>query len=284
MNTVFIHTNNKQGLGAILSHYSFKRASKNPDAFDVRYINTDETHAFQNFHGKKYLRAGREILYDRDDLQSFTLSRFMPPELMQYQGKAVVVDPDIFAFSDVNELFRLDMQGNPIAACRKHDAWDSSMMLLDCAQLRHWKISDILRRLEQKEIDYNDMTQLRKEESILELPRIWNNLDTLTPDTKLIHTTKRLTQPWKTGLKIDFIFYPNSPGEIFGFIPREPLLKLLGRIPTHYQPHPNREIEQFFFGLTKDALRDGAITREYLETEISQKHIRPDILEKIETI
>jgi len=28
-----------------------------------------------------------------DDLQSFTPTRFMPPELMAYQGRAVVIDP-----------------------------------------------------------------------------------------------------------------------------------------------------------------------------------------------
>ena len=39
-----------------------------------------------------------------DDLQSFTPLRFMPPELMGYQGRAVVVDPDVFAVGDVFEL------------------------------------------------------------------------------------------------------------------------------------------------------------------------------------
>ena len=45
----------------------------------------------------------------------------MPPELMGYEGRAVVVDPDVFAVGDVWELLTRDMQGKAIM-CRRRAA------------------------------------------------------------------------------------------------------------------------------------------------------------------
>ena len=96
----------------------------------VRIINVDNLPVFESFAGKTYLRGGKEITYDPQDLQSFTLSRFMPPEEMRFEGRAIVIDPDIFATSDISPLMNLDMEGKAIAACKKGDAWQSSSMLM----------------------------------------------------------------------------------------------------------------------------------------------------------
>ena len=37
---VFVHTNEKQWLGALVAEYSFRRNSLNPDAFEVKFIHT----------------------------------------------------------------------------------------------------------------------------------------------------------------------------------------------------------------------------------------------------
>ena len=42
--------------------------------------------------------------------------RFAPPELMNYQGRSLVVDPDVFCVSNVNELLSRDMQGKALLA------------------------------------------------------------------------------------------------------------------------------------------------------------------------
>ncbi len=275
---VFIHTNNKQLLGAILAKYAIEKTASRPVAIEI--INVDELEIFKKFAGKKYLRAGKIRTYDLADLQSFTLTRFMPPELMGFSGKAVVIDPDIFALVDINELFNMDMRGKAIACCRKNEWWDTSVMLLDCEKLKHWKIKDILGQFADKKLDYADLFALKKEAAesmIIEIPRIWNSLDELTQETKMLHTTNRLTQPWKTGLPIDFII--NKMPKLFGFIPREPIHKFLGKYPTHYQPHPDKTIERFFFGLLRDTVKNGVITRAFVEKEISQGYIRTDALQ-----
>lgn len=282
MQKIFIHTNIKQEFGALLSKFSFKKFLPSSD-IAVEIINIDKLGIFKNFVGKKYKRKGfkRLITFSSDDLQSFTLSRFMPPELMNFSGRALVVDPDVFAVSHISELLSTDMRGRAIMACRKKDAWDTSVMLLDCSQLKHWRIEDMLQRLTSFDLEYTDLMTLEKEKEgeILEIGREWNDLDNLTPRTKIIHITKRLTQPWKTGLPIDFTRNPMP--KIFGLIPREPVHKLLGKYPTHYEPHPNKKIEQFFFKLTREALDAKELSREKIQEEILNGNIREDFFDKL---
>lgn len=268
--------------GAELARFAITRFLPKDTDIEVTFINVDELPVFQSFAGKSYLFAGTERTYNPKDLQSFTLSRFMAPELMNYQGKAVVIDPDIFAVKDISGIFDLDMQGKSIAACNKKDAWDTSFMLMDCAKLTHWKMESILQGLADKKIDYvSDVTSLNREpkESLLSIPRIWNNLDTLTPETLAVHMTNRITQPWSTGLPIDFT--RNKMPKIFGIIPREPVHKLLGKYSTHYQKHPDSRIEELFFTLVKEALAVGGISRELIQSEINKKHVRSDLFQKI---
>jgi len=102
--TVFIHTNDRQMLGALVSQYSMRRNATDPDAFDVHLIVRNDFPWFDEYEGRENLRDGASRVWRNDDLQSFTPLRFMPPELMGYAGRAVVTDPDVFAVGDVMEL------------------------------------------------------------------------------------------------------------------------------------------------------------------------------------
>ncbi len=281
MKTIFIHTNNKQLLGAKLSDYSIRRTLRQPSEYTIQIINVDDLPAFKDFANTSYLRHGHRVTYNPLDLQSFTLTRFLPPELMKYQGQAVVMDPDIFALGDVGALFDLLKPESTVLACPKKNAWDSSVMAMNCEKLPRWNTHQILTDL-RNGVDYADWMTLKNVEGVQSLSRLWNNLDTLTPDTKLIHLTNRLTQPWKTGLPIDF--QRNPLPKLFGFIPREPLYRLMGKMPTTYQAHPDQNIQRWFCRLVKDALHDRAITQTFVESEISKRHVRPDLLEFVETL
>lgn len=276
---VFIHTNNKQLLGARVAKFAIESRLSSYRGVEVHIMNVDEMDIFRNFHGTPYLQTkdGDLCTYDKDDLQSFTLSRFMPPELMGYEGRAIVMDPDIFALTNIEELLAFDLGGAAIAACPKKDAWDTSVMLLDCSALTHWKMSSILDDLREKRLTYKDIMTLADETvPVTPLPRIWNDLDMHTSETKMTHMTNRLTQPWKTELPIDF--RRNAMPRIFGIIPREPILKVLGKYPSHYEKHPNPKIERLFFDLVKAALADGAITMHDIESEIEKGNVRPDLI------
>ena len=101
---VFIHTNRKQMLGAKVAEYALRRNSANTDKFNVHIVCTDDYPWLLEHEGQEYLRDGAQRVWLNNDLQSFTPLRFTPPELMGYQGRAVVIDPDIFAVSDVEFL------------------------------------------------------------------------------------------------------------------------------------------------------------------------------------
>ncbi|GAB6067264.1 hypothetical protein JCM13664_05820 [Methylothermus subterraneus] len=289
---VFIHTNHKQYLGALVAQYSMKRNSAHADRFDVRIIHHKDYPIFREMEGKPFLRDGVKRLWRNEDLQSFTPLRFAPPEIMGYQGRAVVVDPDIFAVGDIWELLSRDMQGHAIL-CRRRTGpkwwldrcYASSVMLLDCQKLTHWRWQEQFRALFEFKLDYMDWIGLRTETASIGLfePE-WNDFDRLTPRTKLLHNTRRLTQPWKTGLPIDW-----TPNERFRLFPPIGWLmrarrRLFGdhALLGTYKRHPDRNQERLFFGLLKECLEQGILTEERLQEEMRQNHIRHDALEVLE--
>ena len=81
--TVFIHTNDKQYVGALVSLHSMRRNSASPEKFDVQLIELkDHMDFFGPYEGRQYMRDGDSRTWLNDDLQSFTPLRFMPPQLM----------------------------------------------------------------------------------------------------------------------------------------------------------------------------------------------------------
>lgn len=275
-NTVFIHTNSKQMLGAIVGRHSLKRNSANPDAFDVKITSQEDFPFFRDFEGKKFLRGGTWRVWENNDLQSFTPVRFCPPELMGYQGRAVVIDPDVFAVGDVNLLFERDMGGKAVCAKPRpghkgHANYiASSVMLMDCAKLTHWNIKQQFASMFEGKLDYEDWIELRNEPegSIGHLESFWNDFDRLAPDTQLIHNTKRRTQPWKTGLPIDYI---NRPPWFLRFLPISGYRK-----NGTYLKHPDPRQEQFFFALVKECVEAGELSEDVLAVEMASNHVRHD--------
>lgn len=273
--TVVIHTNDKQMLGALVSAHSFRRNSRTPDAFDVRIVNAGEFPELQEA-GHSFVRGGHVREWDPADLQSFTPVRFAIPGLLGYQGRALVTDPDVFAVGDVAELFGRNLEGKaiwctPRPGYRKiTDPLATSVMLLDCAKLKHWKFKDQLDALWAHKVDYLDWINLRLEslDTIGLLEPEWNDFDHLTPRTKLLHNTKRRTQPWKTGLPVDFTFKERG---LLNFA-----LPIVRKLAPNYTRHPDQRQEAYFYALLADALDSGAVTSEQVRKEVRLGHVRPD--------
>jgi hypothetical protein len=273
--TVVVHTNDKQMLGALVSAHSFRRNSRTPDAFDVRVVNANEFPELQQ-RGHSLIRGGHVREWDPDDLQSFTPVRFAIPGLLGYQGLAVVTDPDVFAVGDVAELFRRDLQGKAIWCTPRPgyrnitDPLATSVMLLDNSKLEHWRFAEDLKALWDHRVDYLDWINLKREslDTIGLLEPEWNDFDRLTPETKLVHNTKRRTQPWKTGLPIDFTFKERG---LLNFA-----LPIVRRLAPNYTRHPDQRQEAYFYALLADALDSGVVTKEQVAKEVRLGHVRPD--------
>jgi len=84
---VFIHTNHKQRLGALVSRYSLRRNSAHVEKFDIQLIEIRDFPVMQEREGQRYMRDGDMRPWLNNDLQSFTPLRFAPPQLMGYESR-----------------------------------------------------------------------------------------------------------------------------------------------------------------------------------------------------
>jgi len=276
--TVFVHANDRQMLGARISAHSYRRNAREPGSFDVKILDVRD-HPRLLRRGQTILRAGHVRDWDPDDLQSFTPLRFYPPQAMGFEGLAVITDPDIFGVGDVGELFQRDLQGKAIWAVPRpgHNDRDdyiaTSVMLLDCAKLAHWRFDQDLDDLFAHRFDYVDWIELKREDrsTIGLLEPEWNDFDRLTPRTKLLHTTKRRTQPWKTGLPVDYTLRESGWFDALRRIRRQ-----------RYEQHPDRRQEALVYALLAGMVDSREVTKQELVAEMAANHIRHDSMELID--
>ena len=123
--------------------------------------------------------------------------------------------------------------------------------------------------------------------SIGDLEEEWNSFDRLNEQTKLLHSTGRWTQPWKTGLPIDFTpkHPPKALPKKWGIIPRPWIANVKAFLAGKryhpmgfYQKHPDPRQEEFFFQLFNECIAEGVLTEAFIQSEIRKKHIRPDAM------
>ena len=279
---VFIHTNEQQQLGAQVAAHSFRRQSRHPQRFDVRLLRLEDTPHLHGRDGQRYLRSGQMATWHNADLQSFSPLRMMVPQVMRYQGRALVTDPDVFSVGgDVLELLDSDMGGKAVI-CRNlpaekgggAGAWATSVMLLDCAKLAAWRWDEQIDAMFAGRLDYKRWIQLADEppQTIGELPVIWNSFDKLEADTRLLHMTERITQPWKTGLPIDFDMNFQGPaGQMRRWLREHHMLPA-----KRFQPHPDPRQEALFFSLLQECLDEKSVTEDELHQAVAAGHVRPD--------
>lgn len=276
--TVFIQANARQLLGAKVSALSYKKASARPQDFDVKILTIDQYPRLIR-SGQSIRRAGHIRQWDPDDLQSFTPLRFAPPSVMGFAGRAVVTDPDCFAVSEIFDLFEHDMGDKSVMAVRRpghnkrYDYIATSVMLLDCARLTHWQFEEDIDGLFEQRFDYINWIELKREPAgtVGFLPPQWNDFDRLADDTRIVHTTKRKTQPWKSGLPVDYTLRERGP---FDFVRR--------MRHRYYKPHPDANQEALFYSLLADLVDDGRVTGAELVAEMAANHIRHDTINLVD--
>ena len=276
---IFICSNENQLIGAKVAKSSIIRRSKYSDN-DIKIIQESDVPELGHFFSKPYLRRGIMGAFDKNDMQSFTLLRFYIPELLNYQGKALVLDPDIFLVQKgIEQLENFAFDSSPIYARRalKKNSWGSSVLLLSCEKLKHWSLKSFIQKLHKGEIDYDDLMNLRLENSVSPLQTKWNEFDDFKEDTILLHTTERLTQPWRAGLKLNSTIEP-----LFKFLPRAPIYKIFGKDLTIGREHPSQKVSDFFFEEFLACINNQTISRYEVSNAIDNGYIRPDIFEKLQ--
>jgi hypothetical protein len=290
---VFIHANDQQLVAAKLCEYSLKARSRHADAFEVRMLRVEQTpQLYPRREGRAFLHGGYVRTWRNRDLQTHDPLRMRAPELMEYRGRALMLDPDIFAVGDVNDLLGRDMQQYAILCRKRPNARPSTaVMLLDCARLKHWRWDDAIAEVFALRLDLIEWQHLAGDApgTIGVLEDEWNDFDHLDARTQLLHLSRQITQPWKTGLPIDFDLdasgaYPYRPG----FHLRDSIRRVRQRMHSPqpgekgvYQKHPDARLEKFFFELLREAIDRGAISEAFVADEIRKGYLRTDAFEML---
>lgn len=288
--TVYLQANQKQLLAARVAAYAAHRSARLTRAFDVQILLLDDFPPLYGREGQTYLRDGLTAVWRNDNLQSFTPLRFVAAQANGFAGRALVIDPDVFAIADLTELLGRDTGGAAIMARRvapkpgRPDAyWDTSVMLLECGKLCHWDWERQLDDLFARRMDYRQWMTLSLEDqsTIAPLEEEWNRHDVLDERTKVLHNTRMITQPWKTGLPVDFVevWQARTPRELARYA--RDRIQYRGKT---YEPHPDPRQEQLFFTHLRQALEDGVISEAEVRDAIAQRHIRQDALERARAV
>ncbi|HTS50215.1 MAG TPA: hypothetical protein VMH05_19850 [Bryobacteraceae bacterium] len=290
--TVVIHTNDRQMVAALVCAHSLKSRSKSPDLFDVRLLRLEETPHLYKRHNQTFIwwEGFLPSVWRRHDMMSFAPLRRMVPYFLGFQGRALLLDPDIFAIGDVYELLSRDMGGKAIL-CRQKSEWregrqlySSAVMLLDCNQLTHWQWEREMDELFAHRLKLGPYLSLLDEspERIGLFEEEWNHFDTLNEKTKLLHTTETRTQPWKTGLRADYHEYARQDPIWLDTLKR--VRRTLSGQPdqtVRYQAHPDQRQEQVFFSLLKECLEQGSITPGFLRRAMRKNYVRKDAFARL---
>jgi lipopolysaccharide biosynthesis glycosyltransferase len=178
----------------------------------------------------------------------FSFYRFSIPETCHFEGRALYLDADIVVLTDLKEMFALDLKDKGVLARKQPpDGWFTSVMLMDCAKLKHWKIHEWVTLVNANIASYSGImtgsTQGINHKDFGPLEDYWNHLDHWDETTKIIHYTQVPMQPWK------------KPGHPFGHV---------------------------FLKELKSALKDKAISVKDVQREIEAGHVYPTILQDAE--
>jgi hypothetical protein len=200
MARIFIGYDTRQAVASDVLAHSLRKHASIP--LDIRFL-------------KKH-----ELGFDRiDPLASteFTYTRFLVPSLCGFRGKALFMDCDMLAFSDVKEVFDLDMSECAVRVVKQNHMpveqfkmdgriqsryprknW-SSFMLMECSRLTCWTREAV----QKMPSAWLHRFEAIPDRLIGEIGPEWNVLDIPKADTKLLHLTSG--GPW-------FEDYKNCPG------------------------------------------------------------------------
>tara|TARA_B100000965_G_scaffold10128_1_gene7870 strand:+ start:1318 stop:2172 length:855 start_codon:yes stop_codon:yes gene_type:complete len=249
---VYIQSNKFQNIAAKVAKYSFVKNGYD----DVEIIDLETNETLKKYFGKKYNRKGKKVIFSTNDLQSFTLLRFFPTKLNFY-NKCLVIDPDVFLIK--KSLGELENLSNDSSVCctKINNKFRTEVMVLNKNKYL-WNFDKLIESLFNFELDYEDLIHLNFDNNlkIYEIPHKYNQHDTIKNDTVLLHTTNRITQPWKEGLKINFRKERNFKDFIKNFIKKTLGMHHDKYFEKKFIKHNNLQvletIESFFFHAIKE--------------------------------
>lgn len=266
---IYIQTNNKQRLASKIAMASFVQMGF--DQNKIFFLDIEENDLLKSKINQYYLRGGKLVKF-RDDLQSFTPLRFLAPQTNNYQDNILVIDPDVFACKDPKNIFKEIDENDEICCTYYNEKPRSEVMLINAKKVR-WNFNDIIEKLFNKKLDYNDLINLNFENrKIKKINNKYNSHDKINIDTVLLHTTNRITQPWKEGLEIDFTKKFTLKTKFVNFVKKifkKPFNQEV--LSQFYIEHPDLEVIKTVKEFYNYALKKNIINSSEIENAIKNK-------------
>jgi hypothetical protein len=154
----------------------------------------------------------------------------------------------MLVFKDITDLWRRPLgDANVLAAYSASESGRKpqySVMLMDCSQLR-WNVREIVDQLDAGSLSYEQlMYELSLARTRADIEPDWNSLEAYKEGlTALLHFTDMNTQPWVSHLN-----------------------------PLGY----------LWVQMLRQAVRDGVISRAFVEDEVQRGHVRPSLLYQLD--
>ena len=274
---IYIQSNRFQGIAAKVSSETFNSFGHSSEIIYVENFNE-----ITKYFGRKYLRKGKEVIF-KDDLQSFTLLRFLIPELAKSNDPILIIDPDIFAIKDPVSILK-NIKNNQKLYCTFINKLPRTEVMFYNSKNQLWDFEKIIKDLFDFKIDYSDLFKLNfLDHNILgKLDDKYNSLDEIKDNTVLLHTTNRKTQPWKEGLEIDFEIHATKFNILYNTFKKVIGLNhnrnIVGNL---YQKHPRNEIIDFIIKAFNNAHKKKIITKKELLNSVKLNYISENFMKKL---
>lgn len=224
---IFIGTEDRQVLStAVLKHSILSRTKEHVEFVEL----------------KKLPLKVKVVMYT-----GFSFYRFSIPMHCNFEGEAAYVDTDIVCLCPIEELFAQRKNHKVVARSKGGVSRYTSVMVMDCSQLKHWDFETWIHRAATDRRFYTEImwgvNGSPNAADFGDLPPEYNHLDMCDATTKLLHYTNVPTQPW------------TKSGHKFG---------------------------QIFLRELKTALQSGYITRDLVQEQINKHHTYRNILREVE--
>ena len=276
---VFIQSNKFQKLAASVARYSFIKNGFN----DVEILDLESCDVLNRNIGKQYLRNGKLVSFEYNDLQSFTLLRFLPPKI-QTSGFCLIIDPDIFAIKNPLEKLRKIITKDVDIFCTEiNNQLRSEVMILNLEN-KIWDYNRLIEDLFNQRIDYSKLLNLSlfKNLKIKKLDIVFNHHDKINEETIFLHTSNRITQPWKEGLNINFKTFFTNKYKILNLIKYFLRMNYDPRVVSKkFLSHPNINVNNFIIKTFNEAIKNKYVNKEELDLAVMNNYISTTFKDKL---
>ena len=275
---VYIQSNKFQDLAANVSKFTFVKNGFN----NVQILKLENNEFLKNFYGKKFFRKGKIEIFDPNDLQSFTLLRLLPESLNSYNDY-LIIDPDIFLLKDKKYFFD-NLPKNKSIYCTKYNNKFRSEVIYKNNNKQNWNFEDLIQKLFNFELDYDELIHLsfNTKLNINEIPLSFNEIDNFSINTILLHTSNRMTQPWKEGLNINFKKETNFFSRIKNKTKKIFRLKYDNFYDGKFIRHPNKNVINIIENLFIEAIKNNFITSNEIIKNINNNMVSKIFIQNLQ--